>query len=116
MLANLLTRHNHHQIPHIANLVFIMRHELSRKSPPLSILGNHLESIHGDVDRLLHLIGHDLSDEGAAGIATGWVVDEVPSGDGGHVGEFLVGHFFEAGAGDRTAIVVGVDGLLLNVC
>mmetsp|Transcript_39656 Transcript_39656/g.95386 ORF Transcript_39656/g.95386 Transcript_39656/m.95386 type:complete len:232 (+) Transcript_39656:243-938(+) len=106
MPANLVTGYDHHQIPRVTNLVLVVRHELFRKPPPLSVFGNKLVPIHGDVDGLLHLVGDHRPHECTARVATGRVVDEVPSGDRGHVGELPVRHFIEFGraGGDRAAI------------
>ena len=93
MPTDLLTRNNHHQIPIIAHLVLIMRHEFLRKRPPLSVFGNNFVPIHGNIDCLLHLGTDNLPHESTTGVATGWIVDEVPSWNGGHIGQLCVGHF-----------------------
>ena len=137
MPTNFLTRYNHYQISNIAHLMFVMGHELFRKSPSLSIFWDNFVPVHGNVDCLLHFVGYDTADECTSGIFPRWVVDQVPPGDGRHVGKFLDGHALQVvdGCGsDRTAIiiviviirvfvvigVVGVDfvkrWLLVNVC
>lgn len=107
MLADFLTRDNHDQIPHVANLVLVMGHELSRESPPLPVFWDHFVPIHRDINGLLHLVRHHLPHQCTPRVAAGRVVDEVPSGDGGHVSEFIVAHLFELRSADWSAIIVG---------
>lgn len=110
MPTNLLTRHNHNQIPHIADFVFVMGHKLFGISEPLSILGHDSIPVHCDIDCFLHLVRNDRADERASrGVAARRVVDEVPAGNGGHFGEFGVGHARERGVDGRHRAAVVVD-------
>lgn len=87
-----------------------MRHELLRIPQPLPVFRHNTVSIHCYIDSLVHFVRDHLSDEGPTGVvSTGWVVNEVPARDGGHVGKFIVGHFFEVDGwgGDWSSVVVG---------
>ena len=79
LLAHFVTGSNDHPIPLIANFRLIMSHKLSRKPHALVILGVNLESIHFDINRLLHLGRNDFSKEcpaGSGGPILGWGMDE----------------------------------------
>ena len=84
-----------------------MRHTFPSKPPPFSVFGNEFISIHGNIDCLLNFIGHYSPHERTTWVATGRIVDEVPSRDGGHIRQLLVVNFLKGG-GEYIAIVVGV--------
>ena len=110
MPTNLLTRHNHNQIPRITHFVLVMGHKLFGISEPLSILGHDSIPVHCDIDGFLHLVRHDLADERASRSVAAWrVVDEVPAGNRGHFGEFGVGHAGERGVDGRHRAAIVVD-------
>ena len=110
MPTNLLARHNHNQIPHIANFVLIVGHKLFGVSESFSIFRHDSIPVHCDVYGFLHFVRHDLADERASRRVAAWrVVHEVPAGDGGHFGEFGVGHAGERGFDGRHCTAVVVD-------
>jgi len=117
ILTNPMTRNDHDQITLVTNLLFIMRKEFLGILLTLPILGHNPIPVHSDVDGLLHLVGHDLSNEGIArrGFIFGHgVYERGEAWDGGDVGEVVVGHGFDifvvvvdsAGFGNVTSLLL----------
>ncbi len=92
MAADFLARDDHNQIPHIANLMLIMCHKFFSKPAPLAIFGHDAVPVDCNIHCLLHLVAYYLANQGSTGVVARRVVNEVPSRDGRHVGEFLIRH------------------------
>lgn len=138
-----MARNNHHHISLLTNLLFIMSHELFRIFHALAILWNNPVSIHLHIDRLLHFIRNDFSDESIArcggSIARGGVNEGGKAWNGEGIAELFIGHFanvflvivdflrgWEGWGGSVIRVVLvllwlgvvrgGVDPLLLLLC
>jgi hypothetical protein len=103
LLAHLVAWHNHDQITNIGHFRFVVCHEFARILHAFVVLGVHAVSVDCHIDRLLHLVRHDLPHQRSSRILSRLSVHKFPARNGGRVGELFVRHVGNVGKVRRGA-------------
>lgn len=90
--ANLVTWDNHDQITHIGYFCFIVCHKFACILQAFVIFGVDAVSVNCNIDRLLHLVGHDRPHQCTSRILSRWCMNEFPTRNGGRISKLLIRH------------------------